>query len=322
MMLDFDEDGSIQALSGFDLQSTFPYAAEEVVSLARLSEDQELAKHGLNVYMMTEELNISIPEELLEELKQLTAKESRPVKSYSGKPGTPFADLLKEWEAQTYLYYLELGSRKPEWDQHAVSLLAPRVGPHPDGKKLAESLLKTDCNDPVVLTRCANRLESAQEILETLNKASALLDSSAYPPHVKFKIRLNHLRLIEKRSRVPKDRADAVQQVEKSLLEALLVPNLTNVARRMLNDYFYGLRSEGQFETPFRNPKELVAREGVDPWVREMLMGYYHRRIAWEAAGDGMGQYRPGKELGHLSRPPQGGWISLLEGLEAATQFA
>jgi hypothetical protein len=53
-------------------------------------------------------------------------------------------------------------------------------------------------------------------------------------------------------------------------------------------DYFYGLHTQRTFETPFRNPRALVAEEGVDPWVREMLMAFYHRRIAWEARGTGL----------------------------------
>ena len=134
---------------------------------------------------------------------------------------------------------------------------------------------------------CAVLFLPREDAWELAQQAAKELESSKYPPAIRHKLRMFYIiiqsQFPEERENIP----DSLEQMHGDFMDTIRDPKLTELERRMT----YADCKE-QTGILFRSREldflsELESAEGVDPWLREMLMGLAHHTLGWRARGSG-----------------------------------
>ncbi len=274
------------AISARDVKTAIlDRTSSEPEPLSKRTKRTTLAEFGLGGDAGAKPEPIPIEPETIAEIKRLMG--SKPLQTYAKSTGPLYRDQQKEWKRQILTAYQKLGKRNPRWDKLVRDIFEAEEKSEKSLRDAAKAAVDANCNDPAVLMFFALLFLPKEEALELGKKAADELDSSKYPPGIRYKLRMFYIAIQSQFPEEREDIADTLEEIHQDFLDAISSSQLTDLERRMTYDDAktrLGLIVQEQ-ELGFLS--ELESRDNVDPWLREMLMGLAHHTLGWRARGSG-----------------------------------
>ncbi len=276
------------AISARDVKSAIlDRSSSEPEPLSKLSKRTTLAEFGLGETNAADSKPIPIEPETIAEIKRLMAQGSKPLKTYAQKTRPLYRDQQKAWNRHLLTAYEKQGRRNPRWDKLVRKIFEAGEKDKQELKDAAKAAVDARCSDPAALMFCAVLFLPREDALELAKQAAQELETSKYPPSIRYKLRMFYIAI---QSQFPDEREnipDTLAQMHGDFMDTIRDPQLTDLERRMT--YADSKKQTGilfrERELDFLS--ELDSAEGVDPWLREMLMGLAQHTLGWRARGSG-----------------------------------
>lgn len=184
--------------------------------------------------------------------------------------------------------------KNPEWDDQAVDFLE-KVTKKLSGKggmsyrKMAEqgeALVELGCNDPMVLNYYAlglNKIHRDRDARKIIAQSIEGLKNSQYPPNQMMFASLRMIIVLmelKDKDAMPEYRDMNTRAIMDVLVSGIYLPGEERVMYRHVEHSLKTMYT--QFMEPMlKVADQLETLENADPWTRDMLLGYFHIKRAW-----------------------------------------
>ncbi len=216
--------------------------------------------------------------------------------------------------------YREVGLRNPSWDEAAIKLLEvsshyfARLPDSPSREQLLEAtepLVASGCNDPLILYFIGAALHENGRPADAEPYLLRAVEGFKKVKYPRGRARFAPVRLAEICQIAGPSRNREFERWLELMYEwtgeSAADDSFAEGEERMFWVSIEGELSPWHTQRAQRLYDAVVGRPGVDPWIENMVAGWCHLKLAWEARGDGW-----------ASTVTEEGWLGFGEHMEQA----